>query len=132
MQTQIFILKKDFYFSFLDEQDEKELEVIASCECKHFYKCAWSNEKVQQLTNLHEDHPYSRNMSVMFKGQICNSKKRSVWCCNNGSHATESELKILSNYYKGTVILQSSLLLIFYGAIISMFFFQTTQQKYHL
>merc|ERR1711962_1413642 len=33
-----------------DKHDAKTLEVIASCECKHFYKCAWSNEKVQQLS----------------------------------------------------------------------------------
>ena len=34
-------------------------------------------------------------LSEKFQNQICDAKKRFVWCCQNGTSASESELKIL-------------------------------------
>ena len=83
------------YFTLLGQISETQ----ASCKCKIFSECAWSNNTVFQLHILNPDKPIHKALSRKFQDQICNYKTRSVWCCRNGEPGTEEELEALSSKY---------------------------------
>ena len=50
--------------------------MIETCECKPFLSCGWSKMAYEQIKN-------GANLQTLFKINICDKKKRHVWCCKN-------------------------------------------------
>ena len=70
----------------------------SSCKCVAINACAWSKATREQLEELRKSNVTIRSLPEFrqLKAQICNKKKKQVWCCRDGEAATESELPFLS------------------------------------
>ena len=80
----------------------KKLEPETSCKCEPYTTCSWSKSWLQRLNELGGPNasPVGQQIFQKLKSelevQICDQKKRKIWCCRNGEPATDSELKMLS------------------------------------
>ena len=50
---------------------------------------------LNEITKLKHNDPSRRGMASFFRARICESKTRNVYCCDNGSFPSESDLKLL-------------------------------------
>ena len=66
------------------------------CVCQAYQDCAWSKNQVDQIAVLPKDHQNYKPLFEDFKAQICESKKRDVWCCRGSEKADSFELAQLS------------------------------------
>ena len=75
-----------------------------SCVCQAYQDCAWSENQVDQLAVLPKDHQNYKPLFEDFKAQICEPKKRDVWCCRGSEKADPFELVQLNGVTTATKI----------------------------
>ena len=66
------------------------------CVCQGYQDCEWSKNQVEQIAALPKDHQNYKPLFEDFKAQICESKKRDVWCCRGSEKADSLELAQLN------------------------------------
>ena len=74
------------------------------CVCQGYQDCEWSKNQVEQIAALPKDHQNYKPLFEDFKAQICESKKRDVWCCRGSEKADSFELAQLSGVTTTTKI----------------------------
>ena len=62
------------------------------CVCQAYQDCAWSKNQIKQIAVLPKDHQNYKPLFEDFKAQICEPKKRDVWCCRGSEKADPFEL----------------------------------------
>ena len=50
---------------------------------------------LNEIAKLKHNDPSRRGMASFFRARICESKTRSVYCCDDESFPSESDLKLL-------------------------------------
>jgi hypothetical protein len=66
------------------------------CVCQAYQDCAWSKDQIDQLAVLPKDHQNYKPLFEDFKAQICEPKKRDVWCCRGSEKADPFEIAELN------------------------------------
>ena len=74
------------------------------CVCQAYQDCAWSKDQIDQLAVLPKDHQNYKPLFEDFKAQICEPKKRDVWCCRGSEKADPFELAKLNGVTTTTKI----------------------------
>ena len=74
------------------------------CVCQAYQDCEWSKNQVDQLAVLPKDHQNYKPLFKDFKAQICEPKKRDVWCCRGSEKADPFELAQLNGVTTTTKI----------------------------
>ena len=66
------------------------------CICQGYQDCTWSKNQIEQIAALPKDHQNYKPLFEDFKAQICEAKKRDVWCCRGSEKADSLELAQLN------------------------------------
>ena len=65
------------------------------CDCLAWDQCKWSKNMLNEISKLKHNDPSRRGMASFFRARICESKTRNVYCCDDESFPSESDLKLL-------------------------------------
>ena len=65
------------------------------CNCLAWDQCRWSKNMLNEISKLKRNDPSRRGMASFFRARICESKTRNVYCCDEESFPSESDLKLL-------------------------------------
>ena len=85
----------DKFFISVGLRSDVVSEVKQGCVCQVWNNCKWTIDQVSDMTKMSR-HSLIWEKSLKFvRARICDYKKRTVYCCDEESPPTISELKTL-------------------------------------
>ena len=74
-----------------------DTDIRDACTCENFDKCNWANDMVLEISDIPKDDPLWIKRVKFFKDRICDTKTRTVYCCDEEKPPNDRQVKILKN-----------------------------------
>ena len=72
--------------------------MTGKCEvskCQSIESCSWSSNVIEAIKGINQNHDTFRSLNKYFKARNCEDGK--VFCCNDKTSPTVSQLRLLKN-----------------------------------